>query len=117
MAVSRIKTAFPAVRIRTVILVVMDRSDAEIEQRLCRIGKKAAAKRSATRRFHALYGKVCRWDILVRAWELVKANRGAAGMYGETILDIEEQGLEALLIQLQGELREGRYRPRPVRRV
>ena len=48
MAVSRIKTAFPAVRIRTVILVVMDRSDAEIEQRLCRIGKKAAAKRSAT---------------------------------------------------------------------
>ncbi len=48
MAVSRIETAFNAVRIRTVILVVMDRSDAEIEQRLCRIGKKAAAKRRAT---------------------------------------------------------------------
>lgn len=76
-----------------------------------------AAKRSATRRFHALYDKVCRWDILVQAWGMVKANRGAAGIDRQTIRDIEEKGVEALLLQIQGELRGGRYRPQPVRRV
>ena len=76
-----------------------------------------AAKRSATRRFHALYDKVYRWDILVRAWGMVKANRGAAGIDRQTIRDIEEEGVEALLLQIQGELREGSYRPQSVRRV
>jgi len=43
-----------------------------------------AAKRSATRRFHALYDKVYRMDILRAAWEVVKANRGVAGVDGQT---------------------------------
>jgi len=76
-----------------------------------------AAKRSATRRFHALYDKVYRKDILRRAWELVKANRGAAGVDGQTIEAIEEGGVDAFLSQIQQELQEGHYRPRPVRRV
>jgi len=76
-----------------------------------------AAKRSATRRFHALYDKVYRKDILEWAWELVKANRGVAGVDGQTIQAIEEGGVDAFLSQIQQELQEGRYRPRPVRRV
>ncbi|HAA89045.1 MAG TPA: group II intron reverse transcriptase/maturase [Peptococcaceae bacterium] len=76
-----------------------------------------AAKRSATRRFHALYDKVYREDILRWAWQLVKANRGAAGIDGQTLAEIEWQGVDAFLAELACELREGRYRPLPVRRV
>ncbi len=76
-----------------------------------------AAKRSAARRFHALYDKVYRKDILWRAWEEVKANRGAAGVDGQTIQEIEVEGVAAFLTQIEEELREGCYRPQPVRRV
>jgi group II intron reverse transcriptase/maturase len=76
-----------------------------------------AAKASATRRFHALYDKVYREDILARAWQEVKANAGSAGPDGHTIEQIEQQGVEGFLGELAAELREGRYRPRAVRRV
>jgi len=36
-----------------------------------------AAKRSPSRRFHALFDKVCRQDVLWRAWVQVAANGGA----------------------------------------
>jgi len=71
-----------------------------------------AAKRSATRRFH-----VSRMDILWRAWELVRANRGAAGVDGQSIQTIEEEGVAAFLTQIAQELQQGRYHPCPVRRV
>lgn len=76
-----------------------------------------AAKASSSRRFHALYDKVYREDILRRAWGEVKANAGAAGIDGQTIEGIEEEGVEGFLAKLAEELREGRYRPQPVRRV
>ena len=76
-----------------------------------------AAKASATRRFHALYDKLYREDILARAWQEVKANAGAAGPDGQTIEQIEQRGVEAFLAELATELREGRYRPQAVRRV
>jgi RNA-directed DNA polymerase len=76
-----------------------------------------AAKASSTRRFHALYDKVYRKDILERAWREVKANAGAAGTDGVTIEAIEQEGVEGFLAKLAEELREGRYRPQPVRRV
>lgn len=76
-----------------------------------------AAKRRATRRFHALHDKVYRMDILRAAWEKVKANRGGAGVDGQGIQAIEADGVDAFLTQLQEELKEGRYRPQPVRRV
>ncbi len=76
-----------------------------------------AAKRSARRRFHALYDKVYRKDILERAWAEVKANRGAAGVDGQTLADIETRGVDSFLEEIAAELRARRYRPRPARRV
>ena len=76
-----------------------------------------AAKASPTRRFHALYDKVHRQDILARAWQEVRANAGAAGADGQTIEAIERSGVAGFLTELATELREGRYRPRAVRRV
>jgi len=76
-----------------------------------------AAKASATRRFHALYDKVYREDILAKAWAEVKANAGAAGVDGQTIGAIEGRGVGEFLTELASELRAGRYRPQAVRRV
>jgi RNA-directed DNA polymerase len=54
---------------------------------------------------------------LERAWELVRANHGAAGIDKQTIADVEEYGVAKLLDQLAVDLREGRWRPLPARRV
>ena len=77
----------------------------------------ATAKSQPARRFHALYDKVYRADVLRRAWENVRANRGAPGVDRTTIEDIEAQGVEAFLEGIRQELQEGRYRPAPLRRV
>ena len=76
-----------------------------------------AAKADPTRRFHALYDKVHRRDVLERAWELVRANRGAAGVDRQTIADIEEYGVDRLLDELAADLGNDSYRPLPSRRV
>jgi RNA-directed DNA polymerase len=76
-----------------------------------------AAKADPRRRFHALYDKVHRRDVLERAWELVRANRGAAGIDKQTIADVEEYGVDRLLDELAADLKEGRWRPLPARRV
>jgi RNA-directed DNA polymerase len=76
-----------------------------------------AAKADPGRRFHALYDKIYRSGVLERAWELVRANRGAAGIDKQTIADVEEYGVDRLLDELAADLREGRWRPLPARRV
>jgi group II intron reverse transcriptase/maturase len=76
-----------------------------------------AAKADPGRRFHALHDKVYRRDVLERAWELVRANRGAAGIDRQTIAEVEEYGVAKLLDELAADLREGRWRPLPARRV
>lgn len=75
------------------------------------------AKAQPSRRFHALMDKVYRPDVLRRAWVDVASNRGAAGVDGVTITDIEENGVAGFLDVLRVELEEGRWRPTPVRRV
>jgi group II intron reverse transcriptase/maturase len=54
---------------------------------------------------------------LQRAWQQVKANGGAPGVDGETLEDIERQGVDNVLRDLQAQLRTKRYRPLPVRRT
>jgi group II intron reverse transcriptase/maturase len=74
------------------------------------------AKRSRTRRFHALYDRIYRGDVLWEAWRRVRSNGGAAGVDAETIQAIEQGGVEEFLAELQATLRAGRYRPQPVKR-
>ena len=76
-----------------------------------------AAKADPGRRFHALYDKVYRRDVLERAWALVRANRGAAGIDKQTIADVEQYGIAKLLDELAADLKDGRWRPLPARRV
>ena len=76
-----------------------------------------AAKANPGRRFHALYNKVYRRDVLEHAWELVRANKGAAGIDQQTIADVEEYGVARLLDELAAGLKEGRWRPLAARRV
>jgi RNA-directed DNA polymerase len=75
------------------------------------------AKGSPKFRFYALYDKVYREDVMAFAYECCKANRGAAGVDGQTFEDIEEYGLKKWLDELAQELKSRTYRPQPVRRV
>ena len=75
------------------------------------------AKQSKNRRFHVLYDRIYRMDVLQEAWRQVKSNGGSAGVDGETIKEIEAQGVKNFLEQIQQMLKEGKYRPLSVRRV
>ena len=76
-----------------------------------------AAKADPGRRFHALYDKVHRRDVMWRAWGQVRRNNGAAGIDQTTLADVEEYGVARLLGELEAELTAGAYRPLPARRV
>ncbi len=77
----------------------------------------AAAKQSEGRRFHALYDRVYRGDVLWEAWERVRKNSGAAGVDRVTLVAVEEYGVDRMLRELRDDLRRGVYRPAPARRV
>src|SRR5262252_671710 len=74
------------------------------------------AKQSRTRRFHALYDRIYRSDVLEKAWRRVRSNGGAAGVDEATLRSIEEQGVTKFLEGIQADLKAGRYRPQPVKR-
>jgi RNA-directed DNA polymerase len=71
----------------------------------------AAAKWSPERRFHALYDRMWRGDVLREAWKRVKQNRGSAGLDAQTIAEVEQYGAERFLEELGGVLRAGEYWP------
>lgn len=74
------------------------------------------AKSSKTRRFHALYDRIYRSDVLWEAWKRVRGNKGAAGVDETTLRSIEEQGVPQFLEGIRADLKAGRYRPSPVKR-
>ena len=75
------------------------------------------AKKCDSRRFHALYDKVYRDDVLFEAWKRVKANKGSSGVDGIKIEDVETMGIEKYLSEIKSELMNGKYKPSPVKRV
>ena len=75
------------------------------------------AKAEPAFRFYMLYDKIYREDILRHAYELSRANAGAAGVDGMTFAQIEASGVEAWLVGLRQDLVSKAYRPDPVRRV
>ncbi len=77
----------------------------------------AKAKESPNFRFHALYDKVYRKDVLAYAYERCQANGGAAGVDNQTFENIEAYGRELWLDELAQELKSRTYQPQPVRRV
>jgi RNA-directed DNA polymerase len=77
----------------------------------------AAAKQSSGRRFHALYDRIYRGDVLWEAWERVRKNKGAAGVDRVTLVAVEDYGVDRMLRELRHDLRTGCYRPAPARRV
>lgn len=54
--------------------------------------------------------------LVMRAWELVKANRGAAGVDGES-LSMFEKDLKGNLYKIWNRMSSGSYIPPPVRLV
>ena len=66
------------------------------------------AKQAPTRRFHFLYDKVWREDILAHAYACCRANGGAPGVDGETFARIEEYGVERWLTAVREEVRTER---------
>jgi RNA-directed DNA polymerase len=82
-----------------------------------KLGEKA--KREPKFRFYTLYDRIYRLDTLQAAWQQVCSNKGAAGIDGVTIADIENSqgGAEQFILDIQDELRTRRYRPSAVRRT
>jgi RNA-directed DNA polymerase len=79
-----------------------------------------SAKQDPIHRFHALYDKVARSDVMWQAWVDVCTNRGAPGVDDVSIDEVAADGVSgvrAYLEVLAGELRAGSYRPLPLRRV
>lgn len=74
------------------------------------------AKQQPGRKFHALYDRIYRSDVLFEAWNQVRKNQGAAGVDAQTIAAIEQEGVERFLEAIQTELRENEYQPQAVLR-
>jgi RNA-directed DNA polymerase len=75
------------------------------------------AKAEPKYRFYALYDKVYRWDVLCVAYERCRANKGVAGVDGQTFDDIEEFGFAKWLRELAEELKNKTYQVSPVLRA
>jgi len=75
-----------------------------------------AAKRSPGRRFHALFDRIHRSDVLWEAWKRVRRNKGSAGVDAQTLAEVESYGVDRFVEGITTQLRAGRYRPRAVLR-
>jgi len=74
------------------------------------------AKQQPGRKFHALYDRIYRSDVLYEAWNQVRRNQGAAGVDAQTIAAIEQTGVKDFLEAIAAELRDNAYQPQAVLR-
>jgi len=95
--------------------------ETDLPPRLAALRQKLSQKAKQEKRYHfySLYNGVCDSETLCAAWKQVKANKGAAGVDGVSIEDVEqsEGGIAAFLAQLERSLRDKTYRPEAVKRV
>jgi RNA-directed DNA polymerase len=75
------------------------------------------AKQEPNHRFHFLYDKVWRADVLEYAYRLSRQKGGACGVDGQTFDKIEAYGVEQWLGEIGEELKRNEYKPSAVRRV
>ncbi len=77
------------------------------------------AKQEPKFRFYSLYGLLLREDVLQAAWKRVRANKGAPGVDGVSIQDIEKRrgGVDEFLREIKESLQNKTYKPMPVKRV
>lgn len=76
-----------------------------------------SAKQNRKRKYHALYDKIYRMDILQEAWKRIRASKGSGGIDNMTIADIESYGVNEFLSEIAQTLKGGKYRPLPTKRV
>jgi RNA-directed DNA polymerase len=95
------------------------RGDTDLPPKLSGLRQKLyqKAKQEPQYRFYTLYGHIVATDTLRAAWRRVRRNKGAPGVDGVSIEQVEADGVEGFLGKIQEELRSGLYRPMPVRRV
>ena len=82
-----------------------------------KLGQKA--KQEPRFRFYSLYGRILWMVTLQAAWDQVRANKGAPGVDGVSIDQIEnsEGGVGGFLVKIQESLQAKSYKPAAVRRV
>ena len=68
------------------------------------------------KKYYSLIDKICNKNNILDAFKLVKKNKGAPGIDGETVLDFEKL-LEEKINEIHCELKSGKYRPSPVKRT
>ena len=75
------------------------------------------AKQEPKFRFYSLYDKIYQLNFLREAYARVKRQQGSVGLDGMSFKDIEMAGLHDFLLEIQKDLKDGSYRPSPVKRV
>lgn len=68
------------------------------------------------KKYYSLIDKIYNKNNILDAFKLVKKNKGAPGIDGETVLDFEKL-LEDKINEIHCELKSGKYRPSPVKRT
>ena len=68
------------------------------------------------KKYYRLIDKIYNKNNILDAFKLVKKNKGAPGIDGETVLDFEKL-LDDKINEIHCELKSGKYRPSPVKRT